>query len=221
MDDFEKDTNLVLPFEEIFSPEVIYPNSDSLNSEDVVLLKSICWTKFENNVVEGIYKSILKFNSTFGTIPPITVYQMAICTSIQACGTSIDFETRDHALEHLQHRISIFRESGHTASSEENAKLLYNPNQADFKYWGFHNISHPELEPLRRLNLDDKALTNAAEEYIEMSLLRVVQRLLDENTLADLPQDEAIWVGISSPRSWYDHVQKLFFPHGCRRGTSS
>ena len=184
--------------------------SNMLVSLDVLsLLQSIDWEGFESNVIEGLYIAVQKFHTNFQDVPGTRAFQLAICTSIQHRKTSFDFETRQHALEHLRDRHSYLREFGDEAM-EENASLAYNPSQADFKFWGFYTIEHPELNTLQDLSFDDRDQQSAIEQYIAICLQRVIQRATEMNAFEKLPHEDELWVGYSSPVSWYDHVKNIF-----------
>jgi hypothetical protein len=61
--------------------------------------------------------------------------------------------------------------------------LGFCPNPADFKYYRFYEVYHPELASLRGLNFADEEQDRAAFAWVEKHLEEVVAKSVEEGGL--------------------------------------
>lgn len=138
------------------------------------------------------------------------VYQISIWTDPQTQVSAVSFETRKHAEEHISKWAQIFR---HKYADEETAVRLeadgYNNNPANFKHSRLLEREHPELAALDGLDYRFVTHRHAADARISASLRKVVRWAREQNALGSLPREEVVWIGVNSPRDWYDHVTKI------------
>lgn len=173
------------------------------------LLEGLDWHLYEANVFQGLRDAVEEYRRLFEGAEGEGVYQIAIWTDAQAQQTAISFETRLHAEAVIQKSAEYWQNRGDELYAQEIRDLDFNGNPADFRFDRFHVVSHPELIRLQKLDYADRAQSIAADVHIEVALLRVIERVLAEGIMRELPREEAIWIGISSPRDWYDHVRKI------------
>lgn len=145
-----------------------------------------------------------------GPEPPDPMFQVAIWTDIQACVTAVDIETLAHAQEAKAQLQDMLRESGNEDGAREDEARPYNSSPADFLYTEYRTISHPELKTVQHLASPvhpDRRF--AIESAIEAHLLTVVSDLNKTKAFHRIPREPRVWVGVSSPRDWYDHVRAV------------
>ncbi len=173
------------------------------------LLKSIDWALYEENVLKTVGVAVKKYVEKFLSSPEDKVFQISIWTDPQSGKTAISFETKRHAETHLQEQIAYWRSRGNEQGIRQSELLQYNDNPGDFQYSEFHVILHHELIPLRELDFRYQKHMRAAQVRIKASLANVLKRMAAEGTVEQLPREQNVWIGISSPRDWYDCVQKI------------
>ncbi len=202
---------LILPLENL--PEPIRPTPKSytihfleINAETQQLLDECDWNIYENSVLEGMQEAVKRYIKT-SLLEKI--YQVSIGTDPQSQITTISFETKTHAQAQIQQSAEWFREHGLKEVAEQTEGTEYNPNPADFLNSNYYTILHRELRSLNKVDYSSKENENAAEAWIEPSLFKIVERVQALNLFAELPREEEIWIGISSPHYWYDHVIKV------------
>ena len=204
------DSQPSLPFDDLPSP-TDPPQDDHwhVGPEVKDLLDGVDWQMYEANVVQSVREAVGKFCRLHNTVGTDKIYQISIWTDAQAGITAVNFETRQHADEFRETWIQQWQEGGRGEWAEEMVRLPYSSSPADFKYKEFLVVRHPELERLMELDYSVAEKSKAANVWIEASLLRVVERIVAEDTLSGLPREDVVWIGISSPRDWYDHVRKI------------
>ena len=139
----------------------------------------------------------MKYNQLYTEFPDEKVYQVSIWTDPQAQITAVNFETKEHAAEHMKNWPRFLKAKD------------YNGDPADFKHKEFLLGKHPEIESIDDLDYQFKTHRYAADARISTSLRKVVKRILNLKILENLPREDELWVGINSPHDWYDHVIKV------------
>ncbi|GEM_PF-945171 len=165
------------------------------------------WDAYEENVFSLLRAAVEDYlRQSSGE----EVYQISIWTDPQTQVSAVSFETKKHAEEHISKWAQIFRQK---YADEETAARLeadgYNNNPADFKHSRLLERKHPELVAIDGLDYRYVTHQHAAGARISASLRKVVKRAREQNALADLPREEIVWIGVNSPRDWYDHVTKI------------
>ena len=171
------------------------------------LIDSCDWEAYEIGVLSLLQQAIKQYQRQYADEK---VFQISIWTDSQTQASAINFETKKHAEEHIAKWAQIFR--GEHDDERTSARLEaegYNDNPANFKYRQFLERKHPEVATIDGLDYRYVAHRHAADARISASPRKVVKRAREENVLAGLPREEAIWIGVSSPRDWYDHVTKI------------
>ena len=200
------------------------------------ILDAVDWVGYEDEVVELVRQSVAAFNEA-QTGKKIS--QISIWTDVQGCVSAVSFETRAHAAQAIQSLKDFLEKEIERLGTknrkpfeslnavlrqqrEEAENLEYNTNPANFEFREVRTFEHPGLLLLQESGFlavkderDEHVIAawnhnkRAAEACVEISLLRVVERLLEEKVLQPLRMEECVWIGVSSPRDWYDHVRKI------------
>jgi hypothetical protein len=174
-----------------------------------MLLESVDWALYEEDVLRAVKAAIKDYTQKFVSSPEDKVSQISIWTDPQSRKTAISFETRGHAEVQIQEQIAFWRSRGNEQGIRQSELLQYNGNPADFQYSEFYTMLHHELTPLRELDFRYQKHVRAAQICIKASLTNVVKRIISEGIIKPLPREQDVWIGISSPRDWYDCVQKI------------
>lgn len=165
------------------------------------------WNLYERTVEVGLVKAVKRYKS-FSAMPD-AIFQVSVATDPQRQITGISLETKPDAHAKVRELARWFRTRNEQYVAEELEKAGLNPSPADFRYPNYYTILHRELRSLDRIDYGDEEDKRAAEVWIETSLLRVMDRVKSLGLLASLPREEEVWIGINSPRDWYDHVTKI------------
>ena len=195
----EADKELILPFGDL--PQPMPPQMPASQprkrkpSQVKQLIESGDWETYEANVLDLLRQAIEQYQRQYADEK---VYQISIWTDPQVQVSAINFETKKHAEEQIAEQ----------APSHRNLEG-YNDNPADFKRCQFLERKHPEKAAIDELNYFYHTHRQAADARISASLRKVIKRARDENVLAGLPREEVVWIGVNSPRDWYDHVTKI------------
>lgn len=162
------------------------------------------WNLYERTIEAGLIEATKRYKSA--SAGPDAVFQISVVTDPQRQITEIAFETKPHAQAKVRELAEWFRTRNehHLAEKLETAGL--NPNPTDFRHPNYYTILHRELRPLDRIDYSDEENKRAAKVWIETSLLKVMDRIRSFDLLAVLPREEEVWIGVNSPRDWYDHV---------------
>lgn len=206
----EADKESTLPFGDLPQPTLQIPASQPRKrkpSHVKQLIDSGDWKAYETNVLGLLQQAIKQYQRQHADEK---VFQISIWTDPQTQASAINFETKKHAEEHIAKWAQIFR--GEYDDEKTAARLEsegYNDNPANFKYRQFLERKHPEIAAINGLNYRHITHRYTADARISASLRKVVKRAREENVLAGLPREEAVWIGVSSPRDWYDHVTKI------------
>src|ERR1043166_1785409 len=174
------------------------------------MVESVDWSVYEIDVYKAMQEAVRKYRRLYAS-SEITemVFQISIWTDGSAGVTAVNFETRRHAEDTIKEWEEIFRAEAWEQVVRDTESSEYEGNPASFKYKEFYKIIHPELALLRSGRGFDADRAKAIDRRIEESLLRVVDRIIESGILKELPSEEEIWIGISSPLDWYDHVRKI------------
>lgn len=177
------------------------------------LIRSIDWELYRSRVKSFITDSLARYgksNSDSPTHPPI--FQLSICTDAQSLETEININSAASARESIAQQVRYFRSKDGwavAAAADRQELTPYSVDPADFLFPRFGVIDHPELRVLRDVDMSDRDERRAVEGIIEVHLLEVAEELLREGVFRAIPREEHVWVGISSPRDWYDQVRKV------------
>ena len=101
------------------------------------------------------------------------------------------------------------REKGDEETAKGVEELGFCPNPADFKYYRFYEVYHPELASLRGLDFSDAEQDKAAFEWVERHLEEVVEKLVKEGVFTFENREEVIRIGINSPYDWFDKTWEI------------
>lgn len=168
------------------------------------VLDAIPWDRYEEEVYLAVDDAIRHYvRGTKGSRKdPVT--QVSVWTAPQHRLTAVGFETLNHAIS--QGGAFVNRPGpGQTPRVE----LVTYQQPADFEFREYHCVYHPALLGLMRLNFNDGRQARGAMERVEKRLLRVRDRVIHEGMVDQLPKSAVLWIGINSPRDWYDHVLEL------------
>ena len=177
-----------------------------INSETQQVLDGCDWKAYEKNVITGLLETVKRYNkASHGE----QVFQVSIITDPQRQKTEISLETKAHARQYIEWSAEWLRERGLSAEAEKLEIAGYNTNPAEFLHPAYYTILHRELRPLDGVDYSDDEARKAAEVWCEIALLEVVERVRSLYLLADLPLEAEAWIGISSPRTQYDHVTSM------------
>jgi len=195
----EADQELVLPFGDLPQPAPprVQASQPRMRRPSQVkqLIGSGDWEAYEASVLDLLQQAVDQYQQRYASEK---VYQISIWTDPQVQVSAINFETKKHAEEQNAAQAPAFR----------NAEG-YNGNPAGFKYCRFLERKHPEIAAINGLNYFYHTHRYAADARISASLRKVVKRVREQNMLAGLPREEEAWIGVNSPRDWYDHVTKI------------
>lgn len=175
------------------------------------------WQQYENEVAQAVQSAIAQFTQQH-LEDAEKVYQISIATAPQSRETCIGFETKQHAMKEVQESDAWWRERSKPKVADSVTASLYNENLADFKYAGFHCIKNPSLRPLKQLDFYKEAYEMAALKKIHHHLLQVLNHLLLDNVFHRLPKEDQLWVGVNSPRDWYDCVTDVMTNSKSKKG---
>jgi hypothetical protein len=197
---------------ELAKREETRPNSEEVEATKdpaEVVLSQINWTKYEENVLATVQKAIAKYCKRYAKSEDNQIYQVSIWTDPQVAQTSISFETKAHARQELLTKIQFFIKEKLPKEAKQLETLGYNTNPADFRFPCFQTKVHRELDTLTELDYTNATTSTAVDARLETSLSRVAKQIIDAKILDKLPREETIFLGVSSPRDWYDHVVKV------------
>ncbi len=174
------------------------------------LIDGCDWEAYETSVIEVVQQAIKKYCQLHDAFMAEKVFQISLWTDPQRQTTAVNFETKEHATAHNMKWARIFREK---YNDEETAIRLekegYNGSPADFEHSEFLKYKHQELEKLDQLEYQYQTHSHAADARISASLRKVVRQIRERDMLAGLPREEEVWIGVNSPRDWYDYVTKI------------
>ena len=205
----EADKEPTLPFGDLPLPPQMPPSQPRKRKPSQVkqLIDSCDWGAYETSVVDLLQQAVGQYQRQHADEK---VFQISIWTDPQTQSSAINFETKKHAEEHIAKWAQIFRgkyEDEITAARLEAEG--YNNNPADFKFCQFLERKHPEIAATGELDYRYTTHRHAADARISASLRKVVKRVREGNALNGMPREEVVWIGVSSPRDWYDHVTKI------------
>lgn len=169
----------------------------------------IDWQQYEYAVETLVQIAVTRYKALYGVEISELAYQMSIWTDAPSGITYIGFETKQHAQEQISKEIMFFRNQQLQEAELIARSIPYNTNPADFLYKEFEATEHPDLIEATKYSFDDEKYKRMMETRLNKSLLRVRDRLLRQGLLTGLPVEEQLWVGVSSPQSWYDYVKPL------------
>jgi hypothetical protein len=167
---------------------------------------NVDWAAYERSVEAAVRRAV---DSYARVRSPEFVFQISIWTDPQARVTAVGFETREHAGLLIEQAAQRFRARGRSDIADKIWRLGYASNPADFKYREYLTINHPELEALAEVDFADHAQEQAVLSRISESLIAAVERLERDGAFRDLPREQVVWIGVNSPKDWYDHVRPL------------
>ena len=207
----EADQEPILPFGDLSQPTPPQmPASQPRKrkpSQVKQLIDSCDWGAYETSVLDLLQQAIGQYRRQYADEK---VFQISIWTDPQVQASAINFETKKHAEEHIAKWAQIFSRK---YDDEKTAARLeaegYNDNPADFKHCQFLERKHPEIAAISGLDYRYMTHRHTADARISASLRKVVKRARDGNVFAVLPREEVVWIGVSSPRDWYDHVTQI------------
>ena len=165
------------------------------------------WDLYESTIATGLVKAGKRYAGS--SVRPNVIFQVSIVTDPQRQITQISLETKPHAEAKIREMVRGFRMRGEQYAAEKVELAGLNPSPAEFRHPDYYTILHRELKPLSRIDYSDDENKKAAEVWTETSLLMVIERVRSLNLLAELPREEVVWIGVNSPRDWYDHVTKI------------
>lgn len=177
------------------------------------IVQSIDWTDFRKRVRSSVLSALSRYSQPeldSGVRPPI--FQISICTDAQSLETEISINSLERAQESIRQLISFLRsKKGWAVAAAADVQLLrpYSNNPADFLYPRFEIVEHPELMAIRQVDLRDPSQRAVVEGMIEVHLLDLADRLETEGVFRRIQRETQVWIGISSPRDWYDHVRAV------------
>ena len=159
------------------------------------LIDSCDWGAYETSVIDLLQQAVEQYHRQHADEK---VFQVSIWTDPQVQVSAINFETKKHAEEQIAEQAPGYRNA-----------TGYNDNPAGFKYCQFLERKHREIAAIDELNYFYHTHREAADARISASLRKVVKRTREMSILARLPREEVVWIGVNSPRDWYDHVTKI------------
>jgi len=146
-----------------------------------------------------------QYASHDGMIEP--VYQISIWTDVEAAFSAINFETKEHAQESVNQSVQWWLERGNVEEAQRSSSEPYNGNPQDFKYKRFTEASHPALvAAIGSIELME-TIQRALETELAVRLLEVVEKLIVSPEFEKLPKEPTVYIGVSSPDDWYDHIR--------------
>jgi len=164
----------------------------------------IDWKLYEQQVLSLLEEAIEAYVSEHGE--EALVFQISIWTDPQMFVSAVNFETRDHGLQENEKGIKYFEQHGRAALAEQLRAQGYNDNPADFLYPEFRTTEHTFLCDAGEAG---HLTADVADPIIEATLMSIVDSSEFKNLIKRLPREPQIWVGISSPVHWYDHVRRV------------
>jgi len=169
-------------------------------------LEAADWELYKKRVEEAIRHAVWKFRQEH---PDEPVFTISILTDPQAQWTCISFDTKEHALQYIQEVAQYWREKGNEETAKGLEELGFCPNPADFKYYRFYEVYHPELASFRGLNFADEEQDRAAFAWVEKHLEEVVAKLVEEGVFTFENREEVVRIGINSPYDWFDKTWEI------------
>ena len=166
----------------------------------------IDWKLYEQQVLSLFEEAVEAYISEHSDREESRVFQISIWTDPQMFVSAVNFETLKHGLQENEKGIKYFEQHGRSALAEQLRAQGYNDNPADFLYPEFRTTEHTFLcdaGEVGQLNAD------AADPIIEATLMRIVDSSPFQDLIRRLPREPEVWVGISSPAHWYDHVRRV------------
>jgi len=165
------------------------------------------WNLYESTIEVGLVEAAKRYKGS--SAMPDAIFQVSVVTDPQRQVTEISVETKPHTQAKVRELEEWFRTRNEHYLAEKLETAGLNPNPTDFRHPNYYTILHRELRPLDRINYNDDENRKAAEVWVETSLLKVIKRVRPLDLLAGLPREEEVWMGVNSPRDWYDHVTKI------------
>jgi hypothetical protein len=178
---------------------------------NVTLVQSIDnfdWSIYEDEVINAAKQAVDNYCFLFASALEERVYQVALWTDAHTLTTAVSFETKDHAKAFVEKWAQYWRNEGDDEIARELEDQGYTTNPANFKHRQFFSVEHLSLDFIKAGDNLDNDFRRLVEAHMEASLLNVVKTLLAEGMLDKLPQEDGVWIGISSPTDWYSHVIK-------------
>lgn len=176
----------------------------------------IDWNQYELEVIALVHRANAE---CLRVAPDKKISQISIWTDVQSRCSAVSFETKAHARSFIESKINYFKKLGKKKGQYIEIEVIreiesrgYNCNPADFEMREAATCLHPSLQPLEEVDFSDMERKWVIEAVVEEALLRVVERLRLGRAFCSLVLEKDVWIGISSPRDWYDHVQKLDCP---------
>jgi len=169
-------------------------------------LKAADWERYKERVEEAVRHAVQKFRQEH---PDEPVFTISILTDPQAQWTCVSFDTKEHSLECIRKETQYWREKGRKDVVRGLEEQGFNANPADFKYYRFYEVYHPELASLRGLDFSDAEQDKAAFEWVEKHLEEVVEKLVKEGVFTFENREEVIRIGINSPYDWFDKTWEI------------
>jgi hypothetical protein len=167
------------------------------------ILKKVDWTRYEEEVFLAVEDAVRHYNAGAKGSNLETVSQISLTTSPQTRVTTIGFETLSHAVSLGSFVVR------RPEDADPQIELTHYVSPEDFQFREYHAVYHPALLPLAELKLSIPEQEQPALRVIETHLLSVRDHLVLHDVLGRLPRAQTFWIGINSPRDWYDHVLRL------------
>lgn len=165
---------------------------------------AIDWQLYEQQVLSLFSDAVESYVLEHGEHEASRVFQISLWTDPQMFVSAVNFETLEHGLQENEKGIKYFEQHGRKALAAQLRDQGYNDNPADFLYPEFRTLEHTALCDAAETGL---VTVEEADPIIEAALLRIVGSPQFRELADRLPREPKVWVGISSPTHWYDHVR--------------
>jgi len=166
----------------------------------------IDWQLYEQQVLSLFDEAVDAYVAEHGGREDSRIFQISLWTDPQMFVSAVNFETRDHGVEINDKSIKYFEQHGREGLADQLRAQGYNDNPADFLYPEFRTTEHTELCDAAEAG---HITSDVADPIIESTLLRIVNSAQFKEIARRLPRESQVWVGISSPVHWYDHVRHV------------
>ena len=137
----------------------------------------------------------------------VPVYQISIWTDLQSAISCVNFETKENALKTIARSVQFWIGHGNYDEAERLRELVVNGNPADFKYARIFEGKHSSLKTILDAVDINHDIQNELELILEKHLLEMIDVFVKEPVFLELPKEDDVYIGVSSPLDWYDDVR--------------
>lgn len=173
------------------------------------VIETIDWTSYENTVLTNFKEAINKYNSLYGSDSTEKVSQVSLWTDPQVAMTSVSFDTHENYVLLKQYQVNHYRSKNRDDLVAKINALKFQGNPAQFKHADFCMVNNSELKHLSDSISETGQGSQEALARINVTLLKVVDAIVDQKLLATLHSETEVLVGINSIHDWYDCVRTI------------